>query len=206
MGLTRATLTAGRRSTFTTLAPPQAVEALRSADPEHRRRGALALQGRADANDALGDALLAEDHLAVRDALLLAVRSADGACLARVGEALLRREELNRRITGVELLAGTPDAARPVLRALLVDPDADLRSLAAATVALGEIGMEPELLAALSTETDAGVRCALLEALRVVGEAATAAALAARYGAGSDDLEGFAAAQAMAAATRRSRQ
>jgi hypothetical protein len=204
MGLTRATLRDERRPALAPLATPQAVAALRSDDPESRRRGALALQGRADAADVLADALLAEDHLAVRDAMLLALRSADGAGVARVGAALLRRDEINRRITGVELLAGTPVAAKPVLGALLRDPDADLRALAATAAALGEVPLEPELLAALSTDPDAGARCALLEALRIVGGAATAAALRARYPEGAEDLEGFAAAQALEAAARRS--
>ncbi len=91
-----------------------------------------------------------------------------------------------------------------MLRALLRDPDADTRALAATAAALGEVALEPELLAALSTDPDPGVRCALLEALRIVGGAATAEALRARYAAGAEDLEGFAAAQAREAAARRS--
>lgn len=204
MGLTRATLPGERRPERPSLSPPQAVTALGSADPDRRRQGALALRDSPDAAAAVGDALMREEHLAAREAMLLTLRSADRAAVARVGEALLRRDELARRIAGVELLAASPTASAGTLAGLLRDPDPDLRGLAAAAVALGAVPLERELLEALAADPDAGVRCALLEALRCVGGAAAVDALAARYGERTDDLEAFAAVEARAAAARRS--
>lgn len=206
MGLIRAALRADARPELAALSTAQALTALGSTDPERRRQGALALRGEPAAAEALGDALLREDHLAAREALLLALRSADSASLARVGEALLRRGDVTHRVTGVELLAAAPAASAGTLASLLGDADPDVRSLAATAIALGEVPLERALLGALTHDPDAGVRCALLDALRVVGGEDTARALGARYADGADDLESYAANEARAAADRRSRQ
>lgn len=175
----------------------EAFEALRHPDPERRRAAARALGEARAAPAPLAAALAAEPDPRVREALLTA--------LVRIGDAdplvpFLRAQDAGLRMGAVAALQNLPQQVLPHLPALLADPDADVRIMAA-EVARGLPGEKATALLGplLAAETHPNVCAAAVEVLSEVGTPQAVAALrvlALRFA--DDPFLPFAAAAAVA--------
>jgi HEAT repeat protein len=136
MALTRAT-EASTPPTGPPLRPDAILFGLTAADPERRRRAVFALDEAdpAAAVPALLRRLREECDPTVRDAVLTVLAGHDDLAVARELVGYLSSDDAGLRIAVVGALSSMPDAVLPLLPALVVDSDPDVRILTAMLLA-----------------------------------------------------------------------
>ncbi|SFK84569.1 HEAT repeat domain-containing protein [Methylocapsa palsarum] len=146
---------------------------LASASPDERWAAARAACDPACISS-LGDALALELDARVRQAIFTALARIATPESAGVILPYMRVDDASTRTGALDALRAMPEAARPHLPGLLVDPDADVRILACDLVRDAGGADGPRWLCAMiETEPQANVCAAAVE---VLGEIADAAA------------------------------
>ncbi|MBF0333217.1 MAG: HEAT repeat domain-containing protein [Alphaproteobacteria bacterium] len=111
--------------------PPETLHdpagALADDDAAIRRRAARLLGERREGAPLLCARLDVESDPAVREALAGALLRQPSPAVARHLVGLLSSEEAGPRNQAIELLAAMPDEVAPLIRAILADPDSDVR-------------------------------------------------------------------------------
>ena len=106
------------------------VQELDNSDPAARRWAARDLAAHRNATTALLSRLQRETEVSVREVILTALmRIADPAAIAGL-VACLRSEDANLRNEAIEAMKTLPVEVAPIMRALLVDQDPDVRIFA----------------------------------------------------------------------------
>lgn len=100
---------------------------LREGSAEQRRWAARDLAGQADAMALLGERLLAEREVRVREALLTSLTATPCEATVAALLPLLRSEDAQLRNGAIEALSSMPQAVGPRIARLLEDADADVR-------------------------------------------------------------------------------
>jgi len=103
---------------------------LDSLDAESRWMAARALAGHTDAVPALAEALDHETVPRVREAIMTALMRVGDAASVEAILPLLRAQDAGLRGAAIEALQALPTAIAPFVKALLGDPDSDVRLLA----------------------------------------------------------------------------
>jgi HEAT repeat protein len=149
--------------------PPGSTD-LKSGDPDARRRAVRSLGHDPQAVPVLMAALERESDPAVLEAIFSALELIPEAALPLT--SLLRSDDARLRNDAVESLQAMPNAARPLLPALLADPDADVRILSVEVARCLPAGEMVSLLCGLLTrESDPNVCTAAVEILAEAGTA-----------------------------------
>ncbi len=175
MGLVKAR-SGGNGATFDPA--PEDAPRLNHPDAMMRRRAVQALAGDAASVEALVDLLRSESDSLVRQAAFLALASLNSPDAARAVCVLLSDADAALRNGALETLAAMPDHAAPLLDALGLDGDPDVRIFAVLLAAELEAPAATDWLIALAArERDANVCSNLAEALGGTGRAEAATAL-----------------------------
>jgi HEAT repeat protein len=106
------------------------VAALNGPDAEARWSAARALGGRADAVEALAQALGTEQVARVREAIMTALMRVGDEASVRALLPYLRSQDAGQRAAAIEALQALPEVIMPFMDALLKDSDTDVRILA----------------------------------------------------------------------------
>ena len=167
---------------------------LRSADAGERRWAARDLAGFPEAAAALGEHLLSEHDVSVREALLTSLSKIADEGAASALLPLLRSEDAQLRNGAIEALASMPSVIGPRIGRLLRDPDPDVRIFTVNL--LGDL-RHPQvtdwLVQVLASDDSVNVVAAAIEVLAEVGSPTHVAALrGARLKFDHDPFIGFA--------------
>ena len=153
------------------IAEPAAGELLRSGTTDQRRGAARALSASADGTNALADALTSETDPRVREAIFTGLVRIGGRESVDVMSRFVRVDDANLRTGALDALRAMIGAARPVLPALLADPDPDVRLLTCDLIReLPAAEATPLLYGVLANETEANVCAAAVDVLLEIGE------------------------------------
>lgn len=143
---------------------------LREGDAEQRRWAARDLAGSVPAVPLLGERLLVEPDLRVREALFTAVGATPGEPAVNALLPLLRSDDAQLRNGAIEALTLMPQAVGPRIARLLEDADPDVRIFTVNL--LGEL-RHPQvltwLLRVLHHDAEVNVVAAAIEVLAEVG-------------------------------------
>lgn len=143
---------------------------LREGSAEQRRWAARDLAGQADAMALLGERLLAERDVRVREALLTSLTATPCEATVAALLPLLRSEDAQLRNGAIEALSSMPQAVGPRIARLLDDADADVRIFTVNL--LGDLKHDqvvPWLLQVLQRDAAVNVVAAAIEVLAEVG-------------------------------------
>lgn len=145
--------------------------AQRDADSAAERREAARELARLPASaDTMGMQLLTETDPSVREALFTGLRHQASGEAAAALIRLLSSEDAGLRNGAIEALAAMPEAVAPRMKALLRDPDPDVRIFAVnLLVELKHPDLVMWLVEALAQETQVNVVAAAIDVLAEVG-------------------------------------
>jgi HEAT repeat protein len=156
----------------TTALPSDPAVTLRTGTADERRTAARLLGATGDGTKTLGEALKTELDPRVRDAIftsLIRLRSRESVDAV---VPYLRADDANLRTGALDALRAMIDVVRPVLPALLNDPDSDIRVL---SCDLARDLPSPEatrlLCGVLAREPEVNVCAAAVDVLADIGEA-----------------------------------
>lgn len=143
---------------------------LRDGTAEQRRWAARDLAGQAGTMGLLGERLLAERDVRVREALLTSLTATPCEDAVTALLPLLRSEDAQLRNGAIEALSSMPQAVGPRIARLLEDADADVRIFTVNL--LGDLKHDqvvPWLLQVLQRDAAVNVVAAAIEVLAEVG-------------------------------------
>lgn len=151
------------------VSPPRPAQ--RDADSAAGRREAARELARLPASaDAIGMQLLTETDPSVREALFTGLRQQASGEAAAALVRLLSSEDAGLRNGAIEALAAMPEAVAPRMKALLRDPDPDVRIFAVnLLVELKHPDLVMWLVEALAHEPQVNVVAAAIDVLAEVG-------------------------------------
>ncbi|MGV7210732.1 HEAT repeat domain-containing protein [Oxalobacteraceae bacterium A2-2] len=156
--------------------PDAMLAALEHADPEQRRRAALALAAHPSASVALLARVPLESDQAARQALLTALATIGNAQAVDGMAGFLSGEDVWLRNAAIDALRQLPDQVAPLMGQLLTHPDRDVRIMAIGVLdTLRHPHVERWLLHVIAADTDLNVCGAALDLL---AEVATGDAIA----------------------------
>jgi HEAT repeat protein len=145
--------------------------ALRSADPEQRRAGAVSLRDAPDADRLLAELVAIEQDVVVREAMLTAIVGSDDVIAARTLAQLLRADDAALRNAVVDTLGQMP-AAGAIIEELLADRDPDVRVMTVMLLRSLQLPEVPQwLVEVVESDTDPNVVGGALGELAEVGDA-----------------------------------
>ena len=152
--------------------------ALLSGSPEQRWTAARRIAETQAGAPLLAEALGLEKDARVREAIFTGLASIATRESALAILPHLRSDDANLRTGALDALRMMPDAARPHLKGLLGDSDADVRLLACDLLRDQPVAYATQMLIALlETESEANVCAAAVDVLAEVGEASAVPAL-----------------------------
>lgn len=173
-----------KRSTDHNLGPAddmsviEAMQNINHIDDLRRREAAFALYGREAAVTVLTQRLIVESNVAVRDALVSTLVSIASPEVIDFFIRKIRSDDARRRSEAVMALQQMPEQSATKIRALLSDPDSDVRIMAVDIIRLLPIADAAEWLGTLlQTEKHANVIGAALDRLSEIGRPADVKAI-----------------------------
>ncbi|MBK1647580.1 HEAT repeat domain-containing protein [Rhabdochromatium marinum] len=151
---------------------------LSAADPNTRRWAARDLMDCPQASALLAERLSQEDDISVREVILTTLTSlGDDQAVAGL-VACLRSEEPALRNAAIEAMQRLPDKVAPIMRALLTDPDSDVRIFAVSILqSLCHPEVETWLLEVIDQDSHLNVCGVAVDLLSEVGTEAARASL-----------------------------
>ena len=151
--------------------PENLADILHDPRPDVRRQAARELATDPHAAPTLGFWLASEDDPIVRGAILTSLAQLADPLAVTMLANCLRSEDATLRNDAIEAMRTLPEqSVRPVLQALLIDDEPDVRIFAVNVLAeRPDQDLEAVLLAALEHEQHVNVCAALLDALAEVG-------------------------------------
>ena len=156
----------------------QATAALRSGTAQERWDAARSLRAQPAAAGVLGEALASEGDWRVREAIFTSLARLATPDSAEAVVPYLRSDDAAMRTAALDALRDMPAAVRPLLPALLADPDPDIRLLCCELVReLPAADATVLLCAVLERDTEANVCAAAIEVLAEIGLPAALPAL-----------------------------
>jgi HEAT repeat protein len=148
------------------------VEGLRTGTTDERRAAAHAIGATSDGTKPLGEALKTETDPRVREAIFTSLVRLGGRESVDAVVPHLRVDDANLRVGALDALRAMIGAVRPVLPALLADPDADIRVLCCDLVRELPAPEATRLLCdVLAHEPELNVCAAAVDVLADIGDA-----------------------------------